>query len=119
MCLTFEGVARESMYVTGEAVLESSSQMFLLSGIWTCCCSVCGIRRCGKENAMKLVQKILQKSAMCPKGIKEIKVKMGAEKDWSYAQDVKRLERGDKMVAVQKELEQEINEADQNLSKNK
>lgn len=45
-------------------------------------------------------------SATCPQRVKEVKVKIRAEEDWSHAED-QRMERNDKMVAVQKELEQE------------
>lgn len=96
-----------------------------------------GVRRCGrcgknncydKECNVEKVQAICLHCkrnhhtgfAQCPKRIKEVKVnKIRAENGWSYVEAVKRMERIDKMVAVQKEEEQKRTGADQNICMDK
>ena len=59
-------------------------------------------------------------SAQCPKRVKEVKVnKIRAEMSLYYAKAVKRVERNDEMVAVQKEPEQKRNGAEQNICMDK
>ena len=73
-----------------------------------------------KQSACTARGSTMRGQAKCPKGIKGVKVSMiRAEKRSSYTKAVKRVERNNEMVAVQKKPEQKRKGAEQNICMDK